>query len=207
MLPQVLAQATTTIGHPLGFDPILPLTLLILRLTGGNVSLATITDFLSTAWFIFSLISFAISAIFIFGTIYAYNRSSQYLAYFNEKLRLEEKAWQDANKAVPRNERWQQVEEHIASGNPNDWKLAIIEADIMLDTALKQAGYSGSTIGENLKNASPRSLSTLDDAWQAHKVRNQIAHEGSDFILTHKLARDTITRYERVLNELLFLNA
>ena len=43
---------------------------------------------------------------------------------------------------------------------------------------------------------------TLDDAWQAHKVRNQIAHAGADFVLTQKITRETIMMYKRVFEEL-----
>jgi hypothetical protein len=33
-------------------------------------------------------------------------------------------------------------------------------------------------------------------------VRNKIAHAGADFILTQKIARETIMQYERVFKEL-----
>jgi len=91
---------------------------------------------------------------------------------------------------------------HTASDNPNDWKLAIIEADIILDEALKKAGFGGGSLGERLRSISPAQLPSLDDAWQAHKVRNQIAHGGADFILTKRLAEDTIKQYRRVFTDL-----
>ena len=92
--------------------------------------------------------------------------------------------------------------EHSTSDNPTDWKLAIIEADIILDEILKEAGYGGASLGERLRSISPTQLESLDDAWQAHKVRNQIAHGGADFILTQRLAQDTIKQYRRVFYEL-----
>jgi hypothetical protein len=90
---------------------------------------------------------------------------------------------------------------HSTSSQPNDWKLAIIEADIILDDILKQKGYAGNSLGERLKSISPNQLESLQDAWEAHKVRNRIAHEGSDFILTQRMAQETVTRYQRVFNE------
>ena len=59
----------------------------------------------------------------------------------------------------------------------------------------------GTTIGEKLKSASPNSFKTLDQAWRAHRVRNEIAHAGSDFVLTKKAAQDTITQYKMVFEE------
>ena len=90
---------------------------------------------------------------------------------------------------------------HSGTNNPNDWKLAIIEADIMLGELLDAMGLGGTTIGEKLKSASPNSFKTLDQAWRAHRVRNEIAHAGSDFVLTKKAAQDTITQYKMVFEE------
>jgi len=44
----------------------------------------------------------------------------------------------------------------------------------------------------------------LEDAWDAHKVRNRIAHEGSDFLLTEHLARKTIGQFKNVFTEFQF---
>jgi hypothetical protein len=97
--------------------------------------------------------------------------------------------------------RWAQVRQHIASENPNDWRLAIIEADIMLDELVARLPYVGTTLGERLKQANRSNFATLDDAWEAHKMRNRIAHDGSAFDLTHREAQKTIARYENVLRE------
>ena len=51
----------------------------------------------------------------------------------------------------------------------------VLEADSLLDHALKAAGYSGS-LGEKLKKMGSR-FSNLDAIWRAHKLRNKIAHE------------------------------
>ena len=71
----------------------------------------------------------------------------------------------------------------------------------MLQDVLDSAGYPGESIGEKLKNASPQSFRTIDMAWRAHKVRNQVAHSGSDFVLTKNLAQETITQYKMVFEE------
>lgn len=51
----------------------------------------------------------------------------------------------------------------------------VIEADNVLDLALKECGYGGS-IGEKLKKAGGR-IPNINDVWHAHKLRNRIAHE------------------------------
>jgi len=57
-------------------------------------------------------------------------------------------------------------------------KLAIIEADKLVDTVLKKAGIKGETLGERLRNAQKLiSRDVYSNMWEAHKVRNQIVHD------------------------------
>lgn len=101
-----------------------------------------------------------------------------------------------------RHARWRHIESMMESPNPSDWRQAIIEADIYLGDILRREGYPGETIGDMLKAIEPSDLDTLNDAWEAHKVRNEIAHQGSAFALSESLARRTIARYENVFREL-----
>lgn len=97
--------------------------------------------------------------------------------------------------------RWTHIQSLSESTNQNDWRTAIIEADIMLDDLLSQHGYVGADIGEKLKSADRSDFHTLQNAWEAHKVRNQIAHEGSGLDLSEGLMRRTIAHYEAVFRE------
>ncbi len=100
-----------------------------------------------------------------------------------------------------KNEKWESVLSHGNSANPSDWRLAIIEADTILDEMLKTLGYMGENLGERLKAVDPANFNTIDDAWEAHKVRNKIAHEGSDFQLGRDDARKVLGMYEKVFKE------
>jgi hypothetical protein len=101
--------------------------------------------------------------------------------------------------------RWESVKAHIATDNPNDWRQAIIDADIILDDILNRMGYHGESVGEKLKRVAKGDFATLDDAWEAHKVRNQIAHEGSALGLNHHEAKAAIDRYKRVFEEFYYI--
>ena len=98
--------------------------------------------------------------------------------------------------------RWKHVLTLIESAHESDWRQAIIEADIILYDALEHDGYIGSSVGDKLKSADPRRFASLQEAWDAHKVRNDIAHQGSAFQLTDHIAYRTIQKYETVLREL-----
>ncbi len=97
--------------------------------------------------------------------------------------------------------RWKKIIEYTESNQDSNWRLAIIEADIMLGDLLDTLHLPGNTIGEKLKAVERSDFNTLDYAWEAHKARNMIAHEGSNFMLNQRETRRIIGLYEAVLKE------
>jgi uncharacterized membrane protein len=164
--------------------------------------LDSILSFLNTAWLIYTVLAYCFCIFLLVLYVYASTGKKQLDDLDTEARESRERIYEEHFKSGPKNNRIQDMFDHVSSDNPSDWKLAIIEADIILDQILKENGYSGSSLGERLKSISPTQLQSLDDAWQAHKVRNQIAHSGADFILTQKLAQDTVKQYRRVFHEL-----
>ena len=59
---------------------------------------------------------------------------------------------------------------------PDGAVLAVIDADKLLDEALKRRGYKGKTMGERMVSAQ-RAFSNNDSVWFAHKLRNRLVHE------------------------------
>ena len=106
---------------------------------------------------------------------------------------------------VSENPKWERILVHMDSVNENDWRLAIIEADIMLSELLDVMHLGGDTIGDKLKAVEKSDFTTLDQAWEAHKVRNQIAHDGADFHLSQREAKRVIGMYEAVFKEFQFI--
>ncbi len=127
----------------------------------------------------------------------------------DEEAKFHAKRYKDAKHEAGRdpiaNQKWLEVEAHINSNNPSDWRLAIIEADIMLDSLLEHMGYQGDSIGDKLKGVNKAEFVTLDLAWEAHKVRNQIAHEGSDYLLNERDAKKTIEQFRKVFQEFFYI--
>ena len=103
------------------------------------------------------------------------------------------------------NKRWERVVRLINSQNAPDWKLAILESDIMLGEMLDAMGYRGDSIGEQLKQIEKADFTTLDSAWEAHKIRNSIAHEGEEFLITHREAQRVIRLFEDVFIEFRYI--
>ena len=184
-----------------GLDLVTLFTRGLTALFSGEINPDGIMGWLASVWEVYSIIAFLLSFLFILGIIYSYIRFNQLSEIENNRLLEMERMWEEVYGDKAGHSDWQQIQRHIGSENPNDWRLAIIEADIMLDRTLKDAGYAGNSVGERLKSASPLQFTTLQDAWDAHVVRNKIAHEGSDFLLTHRVAKEVIVKYQRVFSE------
>ena len=166
--------------------------------SGFATSLSNFTNTASNIWLFISLLSYLLAILLIGGIVYYTARLHQ--------VEEEEKAkfttlTPDPDHAALEHSRWNYIRGLIESPQESDWRAAIIEADIMLDELLNKLGYVGDTIGDKLKGATVTNFSTLSDAWEAHKVRNDIAHEGSTYQLSPNVAYRTIGRYENVFQE------
>jgi hypothetical protein len=97
--------------------------------------------------------------------------------------------------------RWERITQLFASGNPNDWRVAILEADSMLDELIMSLGYPGENLGERLRSIQPGDFPALQDAWEAHKIRNKIAHEGMNYALSSRDAESARRHFEYVFRD------
>jgi hypothetical protein len=98
-------------------------------------------------------------------------------------------------------ESWAKIDSYMRSENASDWKIAILEADTLLEEVITRMGFPGETFGEKLKSIHPSQFPYLDHVWEAHKFRNDIAHS-SGRSLVQSEANRIIGLYERVLKEL-----
>lgn len=136
---------------------------------------------------------------------------------FYALFRIWELSWKDEQNFVnsfvypPKNEeeeiklavniKWKEILEHLEDENVSSWTMAIIESDKILDGLLTERGYHGAGVGERLKMIPTGGLRNLNNAWEAHKIRNRIAHEPG-FVLNQRDARKAINYYESVFREL-----
>ena len=93
------------------------------------------------------------------------------------------------------------IENQLDRGNKYTFNTAVVEADKLLDKALRELQIPGSTMGERMKRCGKERFSHLNDVWYAHKLRNQIAHEPG-FTLSFSEARRALTIYRQALKDL-----
>ncbi|OGM99012.1 MAG: hypothetical protein A2915_03575 [Candidatus Yanofskybacteria bacterium RIFCSPLOWO2_01_FULL_41_34] len=99
------------------------------------------------------------------------------------------------------NVRWEEIEKHINSTREAEWKFAVIEADKLVDELLKSAGFLGDTMGDRLMNIQPGQLTTLQNLWEAHKIRNRLVHD-TNYFLRYTEAKRAVGLYRKTLKEL-----
>lgn len=178
--------------------------------TGGEVSiyglsLSPVFDFFKTHAQLLKIIGYVVGGISALGTfvftkkgdaLWLAEKATLYPADMPKTLTMAD--------AVPVQNplvgKWAKIVEKAESQNPSEWRIAIIEADIILDDLLTNLRLPGDTMGEKLKAVEKSDFTTLDYAWEAHKARNQIAHD-SDFLLNQRETRRIITLYEAVFKE------
>lgn len=73
-------------------------------------------------------------------------------------------------------EKWAEIENLMKSDSGLSWKLAVIEADKLMDSALKRAFMRGDTMGERLRFAVHKHPK-IRKVWEAHILRNDLVHE------------------------------
>lgn len=157
---------------------------------------------LALFWKLFSyikIISIILSLLLIAAVVYLYKKIV-FLRREEAKLYQVENV---SNKVTGelKNPQWEKILRHTDSLNESDWRLAILEADIMLDTLLDNMGLPGETMGDKLKAVEKSDFLTIDNAWEGHKVRNQIAHEGATFTLNQHETKRVIDLYRSVFEE------
>jgi hypothetical protein len=160
----------------------------------GQTALATYNANL----FILEILAILVSAVFIVGTIIIIVKTG-WLSIRVDRVR-DVILKTDMPKKHAK-ETWNTVQKHFFSGNPNDLKMSIVEADNMLNDALRYAGIRGTNLGERLKNIKRSQMPNLEDVWGAHKLRNEIAHETS-FVLKRDTAEHALETYNVALKNL-----
>jgi len=96
--------------------------------------------------------------------------------------------------------KWLEIEQLLKKDDQRSCQFAIIEADKLLDIAMKEKGIRGDTMGDRLK-AAKDNWSDRNSVWTAHKLRNQIVHE-ADVNVGYDNARRAVASFKKALKDM-----
>ncbi len=107
------------------------------------------------------------------------------------------KGGQELDKA-PFRESWKKIV--IRAKEESGYEISIINADKLLDAALKKRRYKGDTMGERLISAKDV-LTKRQQVWNAHKLRNRIVHD-ENIRLDKRKVYEALSGFESALKDL-----
>lgn len=93
---------------------------------------------------------------------------------------------------------WAKIRQRLESVNEAEYKLAVIEADDIIDELVKGLGYKGDNFGERLDNIPDAQIENIEGMKQAHEMRNRIIHD-ENLVVTREDADGTLSHYEEFL--------
>lgn len=98
---------------------------------------------------------------------------------------------------------WRKVKELAGQGKGSALQRSVVEANKVVDLALKKLYPQEEKMAERLKLAKEllKDKEIYDGLWYAHKMRNAIVHE-PDFEVTASLAKEIVKKVEKGLEEL-----
>jgi len=96
---------------------------------------------------------------------------------------------------------WSDITKRLDTGIEADYKLAIMEADEVLETVLKKVGYSGKTLGEMLESLTYVQLLNVHEIKTVHKTRGDIIRD-PNYMLSLGEAKKLLKIYHKALVDL-----
>lgn len=161
-----------------------------------------ITD--ARTWQTIGIISACISVLALIIIIFSLVRMYEIQVFDKEEIEHEinHALAKDKERDKNLNPRWKYILTLVESPNESDWRVAIMEADSLLEESFKERGLVGNTMAELLEEAKLNGYSSIQSAWDAHLIRNKIAHEGLDYPLTQVESRRIIKLYQNVFEGL-----
>lgn len=95
--------------------------------------------------------------------------------------------------------KWLSIEQQLKRDQPSSFSLSVLNADKLLDQALRERGLKGQTMAERMKTGA-KLFSNRNDVWNAHKLRNRIAHE-TDVLVRYEDARHALAHFKQALKD------
>lgn len=148
---------------------------------------------------IIRVLFFLFSGFLIFIILLSWKKSNwlkvRYLERMNEFLKVKT---YDVNKF---SKNWQKIKKRTELELEAEYRLAIIEADAMLEEVLTRIGYTQKTLDEKIDSMTIVELKNIEDLKIIRKIRNSIVHDPS-YRLTLDKTKEALLIYENSLKEL-----
>jgi hypothetical protein len=149
--------------------------------------------------FVFKVIFIIVSIIFFVMIVY-YALNTSYLRHLFI-YDLDDASSQKDYGRSKISKRWEKIKKRLKKDNESEYKLALIEADKMLDDILKRMGYGEESLNEKLERLSLSDVSNLEELLKANEICQNVVHD-PDYRLNKEKAEEIISIFEKSFKDL-----
>ena len=96
---------------------------------------------------------------------------------------------------------WRKIIARLNMASEPEQKLAVIEADNIMNETLKRMGFAGNSLAERLTKLTSATLPNIEDLQAAHKVRDKIVHD-PNYGLSLEETKNVLGVFEKALRDL-----
>jgi len=148
-------------------------------------------------WWI-KIVSVIFSGIFLWGIIYIIRRTNYLDIKHEQFLDIVGSSKVSKQRSI---KAWKQIQNRLLSKEANQWKLAVLEADHILNEILKMSGYLEDKLEDKLELVTPAQLSNVEEIKRVHAIRDQISKDPT-FEFSQEEAKQIVGVYEQSFKEL-----
>jgi len=145
-------------------------------------------------------IIFLLISIFFIGMIIFLLFKSGYMDYRFKENYAELKKTKPALK-VKVDKSWDEVIKQAKDEKEAERKMAIIEADDIVNDVLTQVGYEGESLSEKMEGLSEEIIPNIEEVKDAHKKKRDIVYDPNRS-LSREEAVEIVSVYEKVFKDL-----
>ncbi len=143
------------------------------------------------------MFSSALSALLLWGTVYIIGET-KYLSIKREQyLEVLGKDYLSKDRSL---RAWKQILARLGSEDANNWRLAVLECDHVLNEILKMSGYLG-RMDEKLPKLTEEQLPNIEDVRRAHIIRDKISNDPA-YPITREETIEVVKIYEQSFRDL-----
>ena len=143
---------------------------------------------------------FIIISIIFFAMVVYYALNTSYLRHLFIQDLEDASSWRDYGRSKIF-KKWRKIKERLKKDNEAEYKLALIEADKMLNDVLKKMGYGEESLVEKLKRLSSSDVSNLEELLRANEICQDVIRD-PDYKLTKEKAEEVINIFEKSFKDL-----
>jgi len=152
-----------------------------------------------TAFYVARSVFLSVSTLLLVGLVYLLFKTGYLKArWFKNWIELISEEPYGTSGAVSR---WQQIEGYLESESKSKHKLAIMEAENLLDKSLKKMEFEGDNVEERLQSVPQGKIENLEEVKLAHELRNDVAYD-PDYQLQKEEAVKALEIYKKALEDL-----